>query len=94
LNKSEFINSLAEKTQQKRSEIEKTINAFWSVITETIANNDTVNFVGMGSFGTKQRKERTGQNPKTGEKLVIPAATLPYFKAGNKLKEAVAKNKE
>lgn len=94
MNKADFINAVAEKANQKRKDVETTVNAFWDVVTETLANGDTLTFVGTASFGVKQRAARTGQNPKTGEKLTIPAATVPYFRAGNKLKNAVAQPKK
>lgn len=94
MNKAEFIAAIADKTSQTQKDVEKTIAAFWEVVTETLSKNDTVSFIGLGSFGTKERAARTGLNPKTKERLEIPAATVPYFKVGNKLKEAVAKTKK
>ena len=94
MNKSELINAISEKTNQPRKEVERTLNTFWDVVMDSLSKGETIALTGIGSFGTKQRAERTGQNPKTKEKMTIPATTVPYFKAGSRLKEAVAKAKE
>ncbi len=94
MNKAEFINAIVEKTGSSKKDATTIVDAVWDVILLTVAKGESVTFTGIGSFGAKQRAARTGQNPKTGEKLNIPAATVPYFKAGNKFKEIVAKIKE
>jgi DNA-binding protein HU-beta len=77
MNKQEFIDALLSKTEAKRSDAEKFLKGFWLVIEETLAKGGQVNFIGTGIFGTKQRK---AQNPKTGEKLVIPETVIPTLK--------------
>lgn len=94
MNKSEFINAIAEKADQQRKAVEITLNAFWDVVMDALSKGETITLTGIGSFGTKQRAERTGQNPKTKEKMTISATTVPYFKAGSKFKGAVTKAKE
>ena len=60
-------------------------------ITAALVAGDKVQLVGFGTFETKQREARTGRNPRSGETIEIPAASLPAFKAGKALKDAVAK---
>ena len=60
-----------------------------SAIVDAMAKGDKVQLVGFGTFETKQRGERTGKNPRTGEAVKIPATTVPSFKPGKSLKEAV-----
>ena len=59
-------------------------------ITDTLSMGDKVTLVGFGTFLTAQRAARTGRNPRTGKELRIPATVVPKFRAGKKLKKAVA----
>ena len=54
-----------------------------------IKKGDKVSLVGFGTFSTVKRAAREGRNPQTNQKIKIPAATIPKFKPGKKLKEAV-----
>ena len=58
-------------------------------IAETLARGEDVQIVGFGTFGTRSRPARTGRNPRTGESLNIAASTMPTFKAGKPLRDAV-----
>ncbi|MCJ8299512.1 MAG: HU family DNA-binding protein, partial [Pseudomonadales bacterium] len=60
-------------------------------VTETLSKGESVALVGFGTFSVKERAARTGRNPQTGEPIQIKAATLPTFKPGKALKEAVNK---
>ncbi|WP_439648882.1 HU family DNA-binding protein [Leptolyngbya ohadii] len=59
-------------------------------IMEVIAGGEKVTLVGFGTFEARQRQEREGRNPKTGESMTIPASTVPAFSAGKLFKETVA----
>ncbi|MCK4590361.1 MAG: HU family DNA-binding protein [Candidatus Latescibacteria bacterium] len=59
-------------------------------ITDTLSMGDKVTLVGFGTFLTARRAARTGRNPRTGRELRIPATVVPKFRAGKKLKKAVA----
>ena len=65
------------------------MNAFVESVTEGLKNGEKVVLVGFGSFETKKRAARKGKNPQTGAVIDIPAATVPSFKVGKGLKEAV-----
>lgn len=91
MNKSDLISSVAEKTELTKKDAEKAVNAVFQSIEEALANGDKVQLVGFGTFETKQRAERTGRNPRTGDEIKIPATVVPGFKAGKALKESVAK---
>ena len=56
-----------------------------------LQSGDNVRLVGFGTFGVRKRAARTGKNPRTGEIVKIPAATIPTFKPGKALKDAVVK---
>ena len=61
---------------------------------QAVSDGDKVTLVGFGSFERRDRKEREGRNPKTGEKMSIPATKVPAFSAGKLFKEKVAPAKK
>ena len=67
------------------------INAVFGAIEGALAKGDSVQLIGFGTFGVKERSAREGRNPRTGEVVAIPASKAPYFKAGKALKDKVAK---
>ena len=89
MNKTELILSISEKAGLSRKDAEKALNAAVETITEALAREEKVQIVGFGSFETKFRPERLGRNPRTKEDVIIPASTVPAFKAGKALKDAV-----
>ena len=89
MNKNELIHIIADNAEVTLSEAEKCLNAFTKAITESLKRKQNVTLVGFGTFQTKDRSAREGRNPKTGETVKIPAATVPSFKAGKTLKETV-----
>ena len=91
MNKAELIAAVAEKTGMSKKDTEAVIVAALNTITEALAEEEKVQLVGFGSFEVKKREARTGLNPKTLEKIEIPASKAPVFKAGKALKDAVAK---
>jgi DNA-binding protein HU-beta len=58
-------------------------------ITKALKKKDVVTLVGFGTFAVRKRKARNGRNPQTGEKIKIKARTVPIFRPGKALKEAV-----
>ena len=91
MNKSELIAIIAEKAELTKKDAEKALNAFFDGVTEGLAKGEKIVLVGFGSFETKKRAARKGKNPQTGAEINIPASTVPAFKAGRGLKDAVNK---
>ncbi len=89
MNKTELIAKMAEKAELSKKDAEKALNAFVESVTEGLKKGEKVVLVGFGSFETKKRAARKGKNPQTGAVIDIPAATVPSFKVGKGLKEAV-----
>lgn len=89
MNKQELIQAIADKSGLSQKDSKTALDATLAVITDTLAEGNEVNLVGFGSFCVKSHQARTGRNPKTGEKLTIPAKKVPTFKAGKGLKEVV-----
>ncbi|NLZ38920.1 MAG: HU family DNA-binding protein [Firmicutes bacterium] len=89
MNKSELISVVAEKTGFTKKDTEKVVNAVFDGIGEALAKGDKVQIIGFGTFDVRDRKEREGRNPATGETITIPAVRVPVFKPGKALKESV-----
>lgn len=87
MNKAELIDKVASKTKLTKVQSEGVIDAALEIISKAVAKGDEVKLVGFGTFSTSTRRSRTGRNPKTGTKLVIPAAKVPKFKPGKDFKE-------
>jgi len=91
MTKAELINAVAQKTGLSKKDSEKAVVAVIDSISETLAAGEKVALVGFGTFEVKERAAREGINPRTKEKIEIPASKLPSFKAGKGLKEIVSK---
>lgn len=90
MNKQELVKSVYGKMDGlPLKQAENAVNAVLESIKETLAGGDEVMLVGFGSFSVREQKARTARNPKTGEKIQVPAKKVPSFKTGKGLKEAV-----
>lgn len=89
MNKSEFIQAMAEKSGLSVKDATAALNATLETIQESLRKGEPVSFVGFGTFEVKERSARTGRNPRTKQPVEIPASKVPSFKAGKSLKEAV-----
>lgn len=87
MNKTELVDSIAEKSGLSKKDSEKALNALIESVEEALVNKDKVQLVGFGSFEVKQRAARKGRNPQTMEEIDIPESNVPTFKAGKDLKE-------
>ncbi len=91
MKKAELIEVVASKAGLTKKDADKAIAAVVEAITEALAKGDKVQLVGFGTFDVRERSARTGLNPRTKETITIPASKQPAFKAGQALKDAVAK---
>ena len=91
MTKTELISAIAEKTELTKKDSGKALEAITATITETLAKGEKVQLVGFGTFEPRKRAARTGINPQTKKKIKIKATKVPAFKAGQALKDAVAK---
>ncbi|MGN0528184.1 MAG: HU family DNA-binding protein [Eubacterium sp.] len=89
MNKTELVASVATKAELSKKDAEAAVTAVIDSITEALKDGEKVALVGFGTFDVKERAARTGLNPRTKEKIEIPAAKVPGFKAGKALKDAV-----
>lgn len=90
MNKAELINVIADKVGVSKREGEDMIETFVSTVTAELKKGGEVTLTGFGSFSSKKRAARTGVNPQNPtQKIQIPAITVPKFKAGKALKDAL-----
>lgn len=89
MNKSELINAIAEKANLTKADAARALDAFIDSVADALKQGEPVTLIGFGTFTVKERRERQGRNPRTGEPMVIKAAKIPAFKPGKTLKDAV-----
>jgi DNA-binding protein HU-beta len=87
--KGDVINSIAEEAGISKKEAAAAFDAFVSYISESCQRGERCSVPGLGSFSITARKAREGRNPRTNEKITIPASKNVRFKAGKDLRDAV-----
>ncbi|ELS00704.1 MAG: HU family DNA-binding protein [Cyanobacteria bacterium P01_F01_bin.143] len=90
MNKGELVDRISQKATVTKKQADAVLTAAVETIMEAVSEGDKVTLVGFGSFERRDRKQREGRNPKTGEKMNIPATKVPAFSAGKLFKEKVA----
>lgn len=90
MTKSELIEILASRHNQLApKDAELAVKTMLDAMSTTLSQGDRIEIRGFGSFGLNFRPPRTGRNPKTGEKVLVPKKYVPHFKAGKELRERV-----
>ena len=89
MNRSELVTKISEKSELSKKDSEKVLSAVIDSIMEALAHGDKVQLVGFGTFEVRERQERTGRDPRSGEAITIPACKSPAFKAGKAFKDIV-----
>jgi len=87
MKRKELVDALASKMGTSKKDANAFVDAFVETVVEELKKGGSVNLVGFGSFKVNDRPERDARNPRTGEKIRIPARKVPVFKAGKGLKE-------
>lgn len=82
MNKSELIDALAAKAGLSKTDAKKALDAFTSVVAESLKGGDKVALVGFGTFSVVEKGARTGINPATKQPITIAAKKVAKFKAG------------
>lgn len=89
LTKADLIGEVERVTELKRTESETVVETIFESIIAALQKGEKIEIRGFGSFRTRQRRGRTGRNPKTGEKVDVPAKKIPFFKPSKELKDFV-----
>jgi integration host factor subunit alpha len=93
LTKQDIVNALVKKTELTHTQALVLTNQFFDQIIETLKNGEEVKLSSFGNFVVREKTQRPGRNPKTGEEVIISARKVVTFKAGPKLKLATQKGK-
>ncbi|HEV8433933.1 MAG TPA: integration host factor subunit beta [Thermoanaerobaculia bacterium] len=89
MTKAELVDEVASIVQLTKKQAETIVNIVFDSIVDSLRNGQKIELRGFGSFRLRNRKSRTGRNPKTGEKVEVPSKKIPYFKPGKELKELI-----
>ncbi len=90
LMKGDLVSNVAEQTGLGKKAANAAVDAVVATIQGALSNGDSVALIGFGTFEVRTRSARRGRNLHTGETMDIPAKKVPAFKAGKKLRDAVA----
>ena len=93
MNKSDLVDSLADRTGITKADASRAVDALFStddgIISRALKKGDRVQITGFGTFEARKRKARIGRNPRTGESIKINASRSPSFRAGKGLKDGI-----
>jgi DNA-binding protein HU-beta len=89
VNKNDLVAVVADKTGLSKADSTSAVDCVFDSITEALTGGQEVRLVGFGTFSVSQRRASEGRNPRTGERIQIPASKQPKFKAGKALKDSV-----
>ena len=90
ITKKELIDRIAEKTQAKRIVVKRIVQSFLDEVIDELANNNRLEFRDFGVFETRTRAARVAQNPKTLERVQVPAKRTVKFKTGRLMKQKLS----
>jgi len=89
MTKADLVEEVTRVTELPRKESEAVVETIFESIITALQADDKIEIRGFGSFRTRQRRGRTGRNPKTGAKVEVPPKKIPFFKPSKELKDFV-----
>lgn len=89
MNKSELVDKIAKDTNVSKTDVAAVIGSFADTVIGAVKDGDKVTLPGFLIFESGRRAARTARNPRTGEAIDIPAATVPKVKIGKTFKDAI-----
>ena len=89
MNRKELVDALATKTSLSKKDADSCVSAFIDTVVGELKKGGNVSLVGFGTFKAVDRAAREARNPQTGEKVHIPARTVPVFKVGKGFKSSL-----
>jgi integration host factor subunit beta len=89
MTKADLIDDVARAVEMSRKDSEVIVETIFESIVKSLRSGDKIEIRGFGSFRTRKRDARVGRNPKTGERVEVPAKRIPYFKPSKDLRDLV-----
>jgi integration host factor subunit beta len=89
MTKADLIDEVSRLAELTRRDSEVIVETIFESVVRSLRAGDKIEIRGFGSFRTRQRKPRVGRNPKTGDRVEVPAKKIPYFKPSKELKDLV-----
>ena len=89
MTKADLIDEVSRLTELTRKDSEVIVETIFESVVRSLRAGDKIEIRGFGSFRTRQRKPRVGRNPKTGDRVEVPAKKIPFFKPSKELKDMV-----
>src|SRR5438105_13683936 len=89
MTKADLIDEVSRVVELTRKDSEVIVETIFGSIVRSLHGGDKIEIRGFGSFRTRQRKSRIGRNPKTGDRVEVPAKKIPFFKPSKELKDLV-----
>ena len=89
MNKTELIDQISESAEISKAAAGRALDAMIDAVKSTLKEGGSVTLVGFGTFAVGKRAARSGRNPRTGATIKIKAASVPKFRPGKALKDAV-----
>lgn len=89
LSHKELLSAVTTTTGLEAATVETVTDAYLGEVTKNLTEGNSVTLKGLGAMRIKDRAERSGRNPSTGEAITIPACKVAFFKPGKSLKDAI-----
>ena len=89
MTKAELVDEVSKNSDLNKKDAEIIVQTVLDSIVDSLKVGEKVELRGFGSFRLRNRASRQGRNPKTGEKVFVPAKRVPYFKPGKELKALI-----
>jgi integration host factor subunit beta len=89
MTKADLVEEVTRLGDLTRRDGEVVVDTVFDAVIQALQSGDKIEIRGFGSFRIRQRKPRTGRNPKTGDKVEVPAKRVPYFKPSKELRDLV-----
>ena len=89
MTKADLIEEVSRVVELTRKDSEVIVETIFDSIVRALRSGDKVEIRGFGSFRTRERQARIGRNPKTGERVEVPAKRIPFFKPSKEVKDLV-----
>jgi integration host factor subunit beta len=89
MTKADLVEEVIRVSGLSKKQAEIIVNTVFDSVVDALQRDDKIELRGFGSFRVRRRRSRQGRNPKTGDRVAVPAKRIPYFKPGKELKDLI-----